>query len=78
MFSSHILIVDDKVVETGEEALKLLEKQSIDLVLLDVMMPGIDGFEVLRQIRSEHSVIELPVIMATSLNAAEDMSRHHQ
>ena len=60
-------------VETGEEALKLLEKQSIDLVLLDVMMPGIDGFEVLRQIRKEHSVIELPVIMATSLNAAEDI-----
>lgn len=60
-------------VETGEEALRLLEHEPIDLVLLDVMMPGIDGFEVLRQIRQEHSVIQLPVIMATSLNAAEDI-----
>jgi two-component system alkaline phosphatase synthesis response regulator PhoP len=38
--------------ETGEDALDLLEKEKIDIVLLDWMLPGIDGIEVLRRIRA--------------------------
>lgn len=46
---------------------------SFDLVLLDVMMPGIDGFEVLRQVRQRCSPTDLPVIMATAKDHREDI-----
>jgi len=49
----------------GESALALLEKDKPDLVLLDIMMPGLDGFEVLKRIRQRSSV---PVIMLTAKN----------
>jgi len=52
--------------ETGEEALELLEKEKIDIVLLDWMLPGIDGIEVLRRIRSHKSYRTLPVILLTA------------
>lgn len=44
-----------------------------DAVLLDVMMPGIDGFEVLRRLRAAHSTTDLPVIMATAKDQREDI-----
>jgi adenylate cyclase len=62
----------------GEEALHRLETTEFDGVLLDVLMPGIDGFEVLTRIRSTHSTSDLPVIMATALNATEDIVRAFQ
>jgi len=52
--------------ETGEEALDLLEKEKIDIVLLDWMLPGIDGIEVLRRIRAHKSFRTLPVILLTA------------
>ena len=58
--------------EDGESALELIEETAFDLVLLDVMMPGIDGFEVLRRIRLSRSMSDLPVIMATSLTETEE------
>ncbi len=51
------------VAADGETALQKLTKLSPDLIILDVMLPGIDGFEVLRHIRQEHTV---PVIMLTA------------
>jgi DNA-binding response OmpR family regulator len=48
---------------SGEEALTVLEDERPDLVILDLMMPGIDGFETLRRIRTNHTV---PVIMLTA------------
>jgi len=59
----------------GESGLERLAAESFDLVLLDVMMPGIDGFEVLRRIRIERGPSDLPVIMATALNQPEDVVR---
>ncbi len=53
----------------GEEALDLLNEQRPDLIVLDLMMPGIDGFETLRRIRSESQV---PVIMLTARAADAD------
>lgn len=53
----------------GEEALDLLDDQRPDLIVLDLMMPGIDGFETLRRIRSESQV---PVIMLTARAADAD------
>lgn len=52
--------------ETGEEALELLERNQIDLLLLDLMLPGMDGIEVLRIIRSHTKLKKLPVIILTA------------
>ncbi len=57
--------------ESGEEALEKLKKVKVDGVILDLMLPGIDGIEVLRQIRqSDH--MHLPVIMLTAKNEEID------
>lgn len=53
-------------VETGEEALILLAKEKIDAVLLDVMLPKIDGLEVLRRIRVTEKIKKVPVILLTA------------
>ncbi len=52
--------------ESGEEGLQVLEDNQIDLVLLDMMMPGIDGIEVLKRIRSDKKNRAVPVIMLTA------------
>lgn len=55
----------------GLEALQLADKLLPDLVLLDVMMPGIDGFQVCRSLRENPILAEVPVIMITALATAE-------
>jgi DNA-binding response OmpR family regulator len=57
----------------GEHALKVIEAEAFDCVLLDIMMPGIDGLEVLRRVRQTHSEAQLPVIMVTAKSASEDV-----
>jgi len=57
----------------GEAALRLLAIQRFDAVLLDVMMPGITGIDVLRHIRQSWSESDLPVIMVTARDATEDV-----
>ena len=51
----------------GERALALIANETFDLVILDLMMPGIDGMEVLRRLRVIHSAEALPVIMVTGM-----------
>jgi putative two-component system response regulator len=58
----------------GLEALDRLP-QGIDLILLDVMMPGIDGFEVASRVRADASYRDLPIIMVTALDSREDRVR---
>ena len=58
----------------GIEALAKV-KLDIDLVLLDVMMPGMDGFEVARRIRQDPSAADVPIIMVTALTGKEDRLR---
>ncbi len=61
-------------VESGPAALEAIANTpSIDLVLLDIMMPGMDGIETLSRIRQTHPSHELPVIMATAKDASRDM-----
>ena len=55
----------------GAEALELVERELVDLVILDVRMPGLDGLEVLQRLRQRHAPDELPVIMATSVDESE-------
>ncbi|MEW6752499.1 MAG: sigma-54 dependent transcriptional regulator [Candidatus Latescibacterota bacterium] len=61
--------------QDGQEALKLLARERPDLVLLDWMMPGMDGIEVLRRLRAEPQWRALPVIMLTARTATEDKVR---
>ena len=58
-------------VADGRSALQRIADQSFDLVLLDVMMPGMSGLEVLATIRREQPLTRLPVILATALNGTE-------
>lgn len=62
------------LAEDGYRALELLGDGNLcDLVVLDVMMPGIDGMEVLRRIRKKYSSSQLPVIMATAKGQSKDI-----
>ena len=61
------------VAGNGKEALELLEKCNIDLVLMDIRMPGMTGIEVLKILRGTHSPTELPVIMVTGVNQSQDI-----
>jgi two-component system sensor histidine kinase/response regulator len=57
---------------SGLEALEKLAEQTPDVVLLDVMMPGMDGFEVCRRIRESSEYSHLPVVMVTALQSTDD------
>ncbi|HAV78528.1 MAG TPA: hypothetical protein DCX53_14360 [Anaerolineae bacterium] len=57
-----------ELAESGAQALQAIEKIQPDLILLDVMMPGMDGFEVCRRIRSNPRFAEVPVILLTALD----------
>jgi PAS domain S-box-containing protein len=57
---------------SGEEALEKLADNQIDLILLDVMMPGMDGFEVTRRIRQDKKTNTMPIILVTALKETED------
>ncbi len=59
----------------GEEALALIEREPPSLVLLDVMMPGIDGLETLQRLRQREASRELPVILVTADNRVETQVR---
>ena len=59
----------------GFEALDLVHREPVDLVLLDVMMPGLDGYEVCRELKSQAGDRFLPVLLLTALNAQEDRNR---
>jgi CheY-like chemotaxis protein len=62
-----------QLAESGARAMEVLQTQRIDMVLLDVMMPGTDGLEVLTTIRESHSIADLPVIMVTARDQSGDL-----
>ena len=61
------------VAEDGERALAMVELQHFDLVLLDVMMPGLSGIDVLKRLRERWPESDLPVVMATARDGTEDV-----
>ena len=62
-----------EVAANGPDALSLIDNQKFDLVLLDVMMPGMSGFEVSKQIREKYPLNELPIIFVTSKDQIGDL-----
>src|SRR5262245_61125862 len=62
-------------VDSGALALEQLHAAAFDLVLLDVMMPGLDGETVLRRIKNDHKLRELPVIMISAHDDVEQIAR---
>ena len=59
--------------ESGEQALEMLDRERFDLVLLDWMMPGMSGLEVLEKIRHSYGQTDLPVVMTTARSESEDV-----
>ena len=67
-----------KGVADGQAALDVVFSMKPDLVLLDIMLPEIDGFEVCRQIKTNEATKHIPVIMLTAKKSREDMARGEQ
>ena len=59
----------------GPEALEIIAKEPPDLILLDVMMPKMSGFEVCRRVKNDPKTCDIPVIMVTALNEFGDIER---
>ena len=74
LLKAILLPVGYEVLEafSGQEALDTIAREHVDLVLLDIMMPGMDGFEVTRRIRKDETTRFVPVVLLTALNDTED------
>jgi DNA-binding response OmpR family regulator len=59
----------------GEQGVKKVKEEKPDLVLLDLILPGIDGFEVLSQKKEDSNVAQIPVIILSNLGQKEDVER---
>ena len=62
----------------GEEALELVKDEHIDLILLDIMMPGIDGFEVCKRLKSNPATCNIPVIFITAKTEEEAIEKAYE
>ncbi|MFO0876419.1 MAG: response regulator [Gemmataceae bacterium] len=59
----------------GHEALELLGREAFDLILLDIVMPGLDGYEVLRQVKANPATRDVPVVMISALDELQSVVR---
>ena len=64
-----------RVAANGQDALQLLKTESVDLMLLDVMMPEMDGYEVLKKLKADNLWHDIPVIMISALDQLEGIVR---
>jgi len=61
-----------KVANSGERALRICAQEAPDLILLDIMMPGVDGYEVCRRLKAEPRLADVPIIFLTAKSEIED------
>lgn len=66
---------DVLTASNGEEALRICDGGLVDLVLLDIMMPGMDGFEVCERLKANQTTMHIPVVMVTALDQPSDRVR---
>ena len=59
----------------GQEALKILEDRDVDLMIFDIIMPGMDGYELCERVRKNDRFADTPVIMLTARSGEEDRKR---
>src|SRR5438105_938649 len=64
-----------QVASSGERAIALARSEQPDLILLDVMMPGIDGWQTCRRLKSQPETADIPVIFVTARDRSEDVSK---
>ncbi len=67
-----------KTIANGFEGLKAVEQEAPDLVLLDIMLPQLDGFSVLRQLKKNPKTKNIPVVIMTNLGTEEDIAKGKQ
>ncbi|MDY6792742.1 MAG: response regulator [Thermodesulfobacteriota bacterium] len=60
-----------KVVQTGEEALSCAQQEKIDLIILDILLPGVDGFDVSRELKGNESTSNIQIVAVTNLKDME-------
>ena len=77
LLQAYLEDVDCKTVTArdGPDALEIIAKEPPDLILLDVMMPKMSGFEVCKRIKKDPKTSDIPVIMVTALNEFGDIER---
>lgn len=66
---------ETKVAEDGEKALKVVKETKFDTILLDIMLPKVDGIEVLRRIKEDPSTKNIPVVILSNLGQDEIIKR---
>lgn len=64
---------DTLCADSGEQALRLLREEPVDLILLDLMLPGVDGLEICRRIKAKPAIANIPVIMVTAKGEESDV-----
>ena len=62
-----------QTAENGQQALDAIAKHRPDLILLDLMMPGIDGFEVIKRLREDPATADIRIVILSALNSNEDV-----
>ena len=63
------------LAESGLQALEMLQAESFDLILLDLLMPEMDGYQVLARLKQDPRLRDLPVLVITSLNEMEGIAK---
>ena len=71
MLEQHGLAVD--TAESAEQALEYLRQQRPDVIFMDHLMPGMNGADVLRQLKSDPQLASIPVLMLTAVSSREDL-----
>ncbi|MBQ6965207.1 MAG: response regulator [Bacteroidaceae bacterium] len=67
-----------RTANSGQAALDAIAQKKPDLLLLDLMMPGIDGFEVIKRLRANDDTKDLPIVILSALNSEQDISKGFQ
>ena len=75
LFNDHY---DLRTAMTGEEALEIAQTFEPDVVLLDIMMPGMDGYEVCKRLRENPALSDIKILMVTAKGALEDRVKGYE
>ena len=66
---------DIKLSETSQKALDLLEQETVDLILLDLILPGMDGFEFLKRAKDNPKISTIPIIVLSNLSQETEIEK---